>query len=90
MSRFDLALMPGEAHGLVGESGCGKSTLALAILRHLGRAGRITGGSILFEGRDMARMSERELRRRLSQSHAVPGGLKERLEQCLIELEALD
>ena len=53
---FNLKLMPGQSHGLVGESGCGKSTLALAIMRYLGKNGRIVGGEILLEGRTILTM----------------------------------
>jgi peptide/nickel transport system ATP-binding protein len=63
VADFNLKLMPGEAHGIVGESGCGKSTVALAIMQYLGRNGRIVSGSILFDGRDMTTMNEEELRR---------------------------
>ena len=60
---FNLVVMRGEAHGLVCESGCGNSTVALAIMRYLGRAGRVVGGQILFQGRDLSAVSAEELRR---------------------------
>ncbi len=59
---FNLKLMPGEAHGIVGESGCGKSTVALAVMNYLGTNGGIVGGEILFHGKEMRTMSEEELR----------------------------
>jgi oligopeptide/dipeptide ABC transporter ATP-binding protein len=58
---FDIA--PGETLGIVGESGCGKSVTSLAVLGILSRNGRVTGGSALFEDRDLLRMDDRALRR---------------------------
>ncbi len=60
--ELSFAIGHGEAFGLVGESGSGKSTVALAIMRYLGRAGRLTGGRILFQGRDMAALNGSALR----------------------------
>ena len=53
----------GERLGLVGESGCGKSVTNLAIIRLLPKpAGRIEGGQVLFDGQDLVKLSESELR----------------------------
>jgi len=56
-----LEMQQGEVLGLVGQSGCGKSTLALAILRLLHLKGGKAEGSILFEGRDLMKLAEREM-----------------------------
>ena len=65
-----FAVAAGSILGLVGESGCGKSTLGRAIMGVLPDAGRIAGGSVVFEGHDLVALTEaqrREIRwRRLS------------------------
>ena len=53
----------GETLGLVGESGSGKTTTCLSIVGLLPKAARIVGGRVAFEGEDLTRMSQRELRR---------------------------
>jgi oligopeptide/dipeptide ABC transporter ATP-binding protein len=64
VDRVHLTLDRRQTLGLVGESGCGKSVMALSILRLLPKpAGRIAMGRILFEGRDLVRVSEAEIRK---------------------------
>ena len=53
----------GQAVGIVGESGCGKSVTALSVMRLLrSPPGRIAGGKILFDGRDLLALDERSMR----------------------------
>ena len=59
----DFTLRAGETLGLVGESGSGKTTTCLSIVGLLPRAARIVGGTVLFEGEDLTKKSQRELRR---------------------------
>jgi oligopeptide/dipeptide ABC transporter ATP-binding protein len=57
-----LTINAGETLGVVGESGSGKSTLALTILRVLPTAAHIVGGQMIFEGEDLVRKSDAEMR----------------------------
>jgi oligopeptide/dipeptide ABC transporter ATP-binding protein len=57
-----FAIQQGETLGLVGESGCGKSVTSLALVRLLAKTGRVSG-RVLYRGRDLFALQEREMRR---------------------------
>ena len=54
-------LKPGEVMGIVGESGSGKSVSSYGLMGIIPEPGKVIGGQILFEGRDVTAMSEKEL-----------------------------
>jgi peptide/nickel transport system ATP-binding protein/oligopeptide transport system ATP-binding protein len=58
----DFSVARGRTLGVVGESGCGKSVTSLSIMRLLPRTGRVVGGRVMFEDRDLLRLSEAEMR----------------------------
>jgi peptide/nickel transport system ATP-binding protein len=62
VNDVSFSIAPGETLGVVGESGSGKSVTAFSILRLLQPGGRIAGGRILFRGRNLLELSEREMR----------------------------
>src|SRR6266436_3490893 len=63
VDSVSFSLNEGETLGIVGESGCGKTTTCLSIVGLLPPAAQIVGGHIDFAGKDLARMSQRDMRR---------------------------
>lgn len=62
LRNVNFEVRRGQIVGLVGESGCGKSTIASAVMRLLPPNGEISQGEMLFNGRDLLRMNEDEMR----------------------------
>lgn len=70
---FEISVCPGQIYGIVGESGSGKSTAIKAIIRHLGKNGKITDGQILLNGDDIARKPRRQMKKLWStRMHMLP------------------
>ena len=58
-----LTVSPGEVVGLVGESGAGKSTIGNAVIDLLEAPGRVSAGSVLFQGEELRGKNEDQMRR---------------------------
>jgi peptide/nickel transport system ATP-binding protein len=64
VDNIDFAVHEGEVLGIVGESGCGKSVTSLSIMGLVpSPPGKITGGEILFDNRDLSKLNEKEMRK---------------------------
>ena len=61
VNEVSINVPKGSIVGIVGESGCGKSMTARSVMRLLKYPGRIMGGSILLEGKDLTQLSEKEM-----------------------------
>src|SRR3954454_2830347 len=59
--KANLTVYPGQTVAIVGESGSGKSTTAHAIINLLPGSGRVTGGQILFDGRDLTKLKRGQM-----------------------------
>ena len=62
VTGIDFHVNRGEIMGLVGESGCGKSVTSLSIMRLIAPPGRVEAGEVLFDGRDLLKLSQRQMR----------------------------
>src|SRR5713226_115203 len=62
VDRVSFHLDRGELLGLVGESGCGKSITALSVIRLVAPPGRIVGGEVIFDGRNLLSLSAERMR----------------------------
>ena len=63
VNDVSFTLEKDERFGLVGESGSGKTTMATALMRLIKAPGRIKGGQVLLDGKDLLKFSNEKMRR---------------------------
>ena len=63
VKNVSFSVKSGESFGIVGESGCGKTSVAMSLLQLQAENGKISNGSIIFDGQELVGMSENELRK---------------------------
>ena len=63
VKNLSFNVKAGESFGIVGESGCGKTSVAMSLLQLQAENGKISNGSILFDGQELVGMSENDLRK---------------------------
>lgn len=74
-NQVSFSLKPGERLGLIGESGSGKTTMGNALMRLTKAPGRIAGGRVLLDGKDILQLNDKELREtRLRDIAMIPQG----------------
>ncbi len=61
VNNISFELEPGQVLAIVGESGSGKSVTSMSVMRLVAKGGKIVGGSIMFDGKDLAQLSEKEM-----------------------------
>ena len=61
VNNISFDLEPGQVLAIVGESGSGKSVTSMSVMRLIAKGGKIVGGSIMFDGKDLAQLSEKEM-----------------------------
>ena len=61
VNKISYDINKGETLGIVGESGCGKSVTSFSLMRLIERPGKITGGEVFVNGRDLLKLSESQM-----------------------------